>query len=69
MSDYESLLKACLLVFATILLCTVWFRWADAATATHADCVAYWTRRTASWVNAPSRAQIYNNDLYCGNVA
>lgn len=61
-------IKFFLLAVATLMLCTLWFRWADAAPATHADCVAYWTERTTTWDNPPPAGQIHNDDLYCGNV-
>lgn len=68
MTNQQQIIKFTIIAMATVLLSTLWFRWADAAPATHADCVAYWTHRTATWDNAPSLGQIHNDDLYCGNV-
>jgi len=69
MSNKQKAIKFIIIAVATILLSALWFRWADATPATHADCVAYWTQRTATWDTAPSLSQINNDDLYCGNIA
>lgn len=65
---FPKIIKFTLIAVATLLLSALWFRWADAASATHADCVAYWTARTATWDNPPAVCQINNDDVYCGNI-
>lgn len=63
----KNLIKTICLVLATLLLCAIWFRTADAVTS-HAECVVYWEKRTASWANAPTMDKINNDAVYCGNV-
>lgn len=68
MFNKQKAIKFIIIAVATVLLSALWFRWAGAAPATHADCVAYWTARTATWDNPPSPGQINNDNAYCGNI-
>ncbi len=68
MMTTHKIIKYTILAVATLVLCMLWFRWADAAPATHADCVAYWTERTATWDNTPCLGQIHNDSAFCGEV-
>ena len=64
-------MKYLIIAIITIVACAFWFRAADARAtlATHAECVAYWVGRTASWENAPTINKIHNDPAFCGGIA
>ena len=64
-------MKCIIIAIITIIACVFWFRAVDARTTptTHAECVAYWTHRTASWENAPAISKIHNAHTFCGGIA
>ncbi len=64
-------MKYLIIAIITIIACAFWFRAVDARAtpATHAECVAYWTTRTASWTNQPTINKIHNDPTFCGGIA
>ena len=64
-------MKYLIIAIITIIACGFWFRAVDARAtpATHAECVAYWTARTASWTDQPTITEIHNDPTFCGGIA